>query len=221
MDKTALFNLSYGVYVLSSKDGNRDVGCVVNSITQVSSSPATLSVSINKDNYTNACIMGMGEFAVSILSEKADSRTIGTFGFSSSKDKNKFADVEHTTVQGGLSVLTSGTCGYLVCRVIDTMDCYTHTIFVAEIIEAENLSTEPPMTYAFYHNTMKGKTPKKAPGYIEESTGAAETREAYVCSICGYVHPGSRDEFEGLPDSYTCPICSVPKSAFELKEVKK
>lgn len=219
MDKTALFKLSYGVYILSAKDEGRDVGCVVNSITQISSAPATLSVSVNKDNYTNGCIAKTGEFAVSILSESASAETIGVFGFSSGRDKNKFEGIEHQTAPGGLAVLASGASAYLVCRVIDSLDCYTHTIFVAEIVDAQTLSAEPSMTYAYYHNVVKGKTPKNAPSYVEES-GTSETHQRYVCNVCGYIYPGSREEFAALEDSYTCPICGAPKSAFEIKETK-
>lgn len=218
MDITALFNLSYGLYVVSSKDGDRNVGCVVNSIFQVTSSPATLAISINKDNYTNQCVLKTGRFAVSILAENAGNNIIATFGFSSSRDKDKFESVEYFVTESGLPVLNEGVCSYLECKVIDKLDCFTHTIIVAEITDAKNLFKEPPMTYAYYHRVIKGKTPKNAPTYVEDKEVEKKTEEkTYRCSVCGYVHPGSREEFEALPDTYICPICSAPKSAFSLE----
>ena len=217
MDKSALYNLSYGLYIIGAKDGERNVGCVVNTVTQATSSPVTLTVCINKDNYTNACVKKTQEFAVSILSEATAESTIGTFGFNSSRDKDKFAEVPFGQTPSGLPYVSEGTTSYLQCRVIDSIDNYTHTLFIAEVQEAENLSKEPPMTYAYYHKVLKGKTPPKASSYVAESAETGDIAEKYVCSRCGYEYPGSRDEFEQLPDNYTCPICRAPKSRFVLR----
>ncbi|MCL2529266.1 MAG: flavin reductase [Coriobacteriia bacterium] len=217
MDKTALFNLSYGLYIIGAKDGGRDVGCVVNTVTQATSVPTTLIVCINKDNYTNACIKKTKEFSVSILSEETKQNTIGVFGFSSSKDKDKFAEVPTGHTPAGLPYVSEGVTSYLECKVIESVDNFTHTIFIAEVIEAENLSKEPPMTYAYYHRVLKGKTPPKASSYVAEEEETPATPSKYVCSVCGYVYPGSTEEFEQLFEDYVCPICNVPKSKFVLK----
>lgn len=211
MDITALFNLSYGLYIVSAKDGDRNVGCVVNSVTQISATPATLAISINKDNYTNPCILKTGKFAVTILSEKVNPNVIGTFGFSSSKNKNKFNEVSYKTLESGLAIPTDGVCSYIECSVINQLDCFTHTIVVAEITDAQNIAKEPPMTYDYYHKVIKGKAPKNAPTYVDESK---LNKKEHVCQICGYTFDGSTEEFNNLPDTYTCPVCSAPKSKF-------
>jgi len=221
MDKTALFNLSYGLYIIGAKDGAREVGCVVNTVVQSTSSPLTLTVCINKDNYTNECIKRTDEFTVSILSEETKQTTIGVFGFSSSRDKDKFAEVPSDLTQSGLPYVAEGVTSYLRCKVIDSVDNFTHTIFIAEVIEAENLSKEPPMTYAYYHKALKGKTPPKASSYIAKTEETVEDlvapKKGYICSICGYEYTESVEEFEQLTDDYTCPVCGVPKSKFKLQ----
>jgi len=216
MNKATLHNLSYGLYIIGTKDVNkRNVGCIVNTVTQSTSNPVTLTVCINKDNYTNTCIKQTKEFAVSILSEKTRENTIKIFGFNSSQDKDKFAEVPFDLTPSGLPYINEGVTGYLQCKVINFVDNFTHTIFIAEVQEAENLLKEPPMTYAYYHNVIKGKTPPKASSYTEE-TQKTNIEETFVCSICGWKYPNSKEEFEHLPDDYACPICGAPKSAFIL-----
>ena len=216
MDITALFKLSYGMYIIGTKDGERNVGCVVNTVTQSTSKPVTITVCINKDNYTNVCIKKTQEFTVSILSEKTKQSTFGVFGFSSSCDTDKFAQVPFRLTPAGLPYVDEGVTGYLQCKVIDSIDNFTHTIFIAEVVDAETLSDEPPMTYEYYHRVIKGKIPKKASSYVEEEVKADNSSAKYVCNICGYEYPGSKEEFEQLPDDYTCPLCKAPKSQFTL-----
>jgi len=218
MDITALFNLSYGLYIIGVKDKERYAGCVVNTVTQATANPVTVTVSINKDNYTNACVKKAGEFAVSILSENAKQSTFGVFGFSSSRDRDKFAEVPLGLTPSGLPYVNEGVTGYLQCKVTGLVENHTHTIFIAEVQEAENLFKEPPMTYAYYHKVIKGKTPKKASIYSEEINRSEDSPGTYVCGVCGYIYAGSREEFERLPDSYTCPVCGAPKSKFEYKK---
>ena len=217
MDITALFNLSYGLYIIGAKHGERNVGCVVNTVVQATAKPITLTVCINKDNYTNGCIKKTKEFAVSILSENTKSGTFGIFGFSTSRDRDKFAEVPHGYTPSGLPYINEGVTGYLQCKVLDYVDNFTHTIFIAEVQEAENLFKEPPMTYAYYHNVIKGKVAKNAPTYVADMPKAENVAKSYVCGVCGYEYPGSKDEFERLPDSFACPICGAPKSKFILR----
>lgn len=214
MNKNAFHNLSYGVYIISTLDGARPTGCVANSTMQITSSPATIAVSMNHDNYTNSCIKASGKFAVSILSEQADPSLIGTFGFQSGKDIDKFEGVE-VVEKEGVSVVADA-CAYVVCKVIDTMETSTHTVFLGEVIDADILKKEEPMTYAYYHKVVKGKSPKNAPTYIEEEVEETIPETKWTCGICGYVYEGTIP-FEELPEGYTCPLCRQPKGVFVKK----
>lgn len=208
MNKNTFRSLSYGVYIISTLDGERLTGCVANSVMQITSSPATIAVSMNHDNYTNSCIEKSGRFAVSILTEQSNPELIGQFGFQSGKDVDKFEGVEALKTEG-VSVIADA-CGYIVCKVIDKMETSTHTVFLGEVIDADVLKNEEPMTYAYYHKVVKGKSPKNAPTYIPEEKAA---EEKWVCGICGYVYDGETP-FEELPEDFKCPICKQPKSVF-------
>lgn len=214
MNKNAFRNLSYGVYVISTWDQGRPTGCTANSAMQITSDPATIAVSINHDNYTNKCIQDTGKFAVSILGEHSDPSIIGTFGFQSGKEVNKFDSVSYE-VRGFLPVVMD-SCAYIVCEVTDKMETSTHTVFLGKVIDCDVLKKDDPMTYAYYHNVVKGKSPKAAPTYLPEEETAAPEKERYVCKVCGYVYEGEVP-FEELPDDYTCPVCKQPKSVFTKK----
>lgn len=213
MDLTVFFNLSYGVYVVSTWDREkvRPTGCIANSLMQVTAEPSTLAVSINHDNYTNKLIRDNGAFAVSILTEKTDPKLIGTFGFRSGRDTEKFQGAPYE-IRDEQPILTE-SCGYLICRVIDQMEAPTHTVFLAEVVAGENLKKEPPMTYEYYHKVVKGKAPKTAPTYVPPAS-KKESRALWKCSVCGYIYEGEVP-FEELPEDYKCPICGQPKSAFQ------
>lgn len=167
MNSWALTKLSYGVYVITSwADGGRPTGCTANSAMQVTSSPATIAVSINHDNFTNECIKKSGRFAVNVLGENSAPSIIGNFGFKSGKDSDKFA--EKPALQDFLPVV-DGAIACITCKVIDTMESATHTVFLGEVTGAEILNeADEPMTYAYYHKVIKGKSPKNAPTYISE-----------------------------------------------------
>ena len=214
MDKKVLRNLSYGVYVVTSRDKDKNVGCIANSIMQVTSNPSVIAVSINHDNYTNKVIKENNKFGVSILKETTDAKIIGTFGYKSSKDTDKFDGIKFKEILE-IPVLEN-TCGYMVCKVIDTMETSTHTIFLGEVIEADDYSTENAMTYKYYHENLKGSSPKNAPTYEETSTSQVDKeskKRKWRCSICGYIH-----EADELPDDFKCPLCGVGKEYFELVE---
>lgn len=220
MNTKALYSLSYGVYVISTLDGERPTGCTANSAMQVTSTPATIAVSINHDNYTNQCIEKTGKFAVNILGENVDPKIIGTFGFRSGKDFNKF-DTCNYEIKTSIPVLKD-SCGYIICNVIDKMESATHTVFLGEVSDCDVMKDDTPMTYAYYHNVIKGKSPKNAPTYNPD----AETKEKedtkmtekWVCSVCGYIYDGDTP-FEELPEDYKCPVCGQPKDKFVKKEV--
>ena len=211
MNKSAFYKLSYGVYVVSTWDKGRATGCTANSAMQITSDPATIAVSINHNNYTNQCIRETGRFAISILGENTDPGVIGTFGFKSGKDCNKFDEVE-SLVKGYMPVVADA-CAYIVCEVVDKMETSTHTVFLGKVLDADLLKADDPMTYAYYHNVIKGKSPKNAPTYIAEEKPAEEDAAKYVCGVCGYVYEGDVP-FEELPDDFVCPVCKQPKSVF-------
>ena len=210
----AFWNMSYGVYVVSTLDGDRPTGCIANSAMQITSSPATVAISINHDNYTNGCIAKNGKFAISILTEQSDSELIGRFGFQSGKDVNKFDGVAFSE-KAGVPVITDA-CAYLVCKVIKTMETDTHTVFLGEVIAADTLKDEPAMTYAYYHRVIKGKSPKNAPTYIAEEQVEAPKDGKWVCSVCGYTYAGEIP-FGEVPEEFVCPLCKQSKSKFEYK----
>ncbi|MDD7629690.1 MAG: flavin reductase [bacterium] len=214
MDKKVLRNLSYGVYAVTSRDKDKNVGCIANSIMQVTSNPSVIAVSINHDNYTNKVIKENNKFGVSILKETTDAKIIGTFGYKSSKDNDKFDGINFKEISE-IPVLEN-TCGYMVCKVIDTMETSTHTIFLGEVIEADDYSTENAMTYKYYHENLKGSSPKNAPTYEETSISQVDKdskKSKWKCSICGYIY-----EADELPDDFKCPICGAGKEYFELVE---
>ena len=210
MNVTAFYNLSYGVYICTTWDEGRPVGCVANSAMQVTSSPATIAISINRNNYTHKCVEDTGYFSVCVLGEKCDPKLIGTFGFRSSRDTDKFDGTPYS-VRGKLPVLNGCLC-YFSCKVVGKMETSTHTVFLGEVYEAEVLSSDKPMTYAYYHKVLKGKTAANAPTYIEEKK--KESGAKYVCTVCGYEYDGDVP-FEDLPEDWVCPLCGVGKDKFE------
>lgn len=214
MNMNVFTKLSYGVYVVSSLDGQRPTGCIANSVMQITATPATIAVSMNHENHTNKCIRESGKFGLSILSEQTEAEMIGKFGFQSGKDINKFEDVDFK-MQEGMPVITQA-CGYIICKVINTMETATHTVFLGEVVEGDLLEDKAPMTYAYYHQVIKGKSPKTAPTYIPEEAAKKSDNPTYVCRICNYVYDGDVP-FEGLPEDYKCPICKQGKDKFDKK----
>lgn len=209
MNSSTFHKLSYGVYVISTWNEGHPTGCVANSAMQITSSPATVAISINHNNYTNECIEKNGKFAISILAEDSDPSIIGTFGFHSGKDTDKFAQVKYS-VEDHMPVITD-SCGYIVCRVIDKMETATHTVFLGEVTGAEVFGSRNAMTYAYYHQVVKGKSPKNAPTYIPEEEEKKEGNgvKKYRCQVCGYVYEGTE-----LPADYKCPICGMGPDKF-------
>ncbi len=206
MNKNVLRNISYGVYVVSTKNGDKSTGCIVNSIMQITSD--TIALSVNHQNYTNESLKKNKKFAISILSTDVDDNIIPVFGFQSGRDCEKFKDIEKINVQN-IDIIKN-SIGYLICELTgDTIETDTHSLFLAKILDGEMLNEKEPMTYSYYHRVKKGTSPKTAPTYIEEKP----TDElAYRCKICGYIYKG---DITKEPDDYICPVCKKPKSFFE------
>ena len=233
MDTKILRSLSYGVYIVTALDGETPVGCTANSIMQITSKPATVAVSLNRDNYTNVIVQRDGRLAVSILAEDSDPKLIGSFGFKSSRNVNKFEDIEPAYCDE--MPVIADSCGYFVAEVLDAIETTTHTVFIAEIVDGATNPGRRPMTYAYYHEVVKGKTAKNAPTYVEDEAApqpepaaqaeapapapepaADEGGFKWVCLLCGYVYDGDTP-FEELPDDWTCPLCGAAKSLFEKR----
>jgi len=208
MNKNVLRNLSYGVYVLSTLNGDKPAGCIVNCAIQVTYD--TLAVSVNRDCFTNKCIKESKKFAISILGVGVDDNVIPVFGFQSCKDVDKFKDVKTINVDG-LDIIENST-GYLICDLIDQMETDTHTLFLGKIIDGDVLKDDEPMTYAYYHKVKKGFSPKSAPTYMENITPKSTSEVRYRCTVCGYIYEG---DITKEPDTYVCPVCKKPKSVFE------
>ena len=210
-----LTSLSYGMFAIGTKGERMPNACIVNTVIQISSLPMTVAVSINHSNYTNECIKKNGEFTVSVLSENTSGAAIGALGFTSGRESNKLDNVRHKILREGAPVIQEDICCWFLCRVVNTVETVTHTIFIAEPIAGSESIKGKPMTYDFYRNVIKGKSPKFAPTYIEEREEKSDT---YICTICKYEYNDPLIPFEELPEDWVCPICGAPKSVFKKEE---
>lgn len=221
MDSQALHKLSYGIYILTTKTEGKPYGCVINTAFQITSQPPRMAVSCNRDNFTHDMIEKSGVFGITVLSEAADSTLIGTFGYKSGKDVDKFSglsykDGPHT----GVPLLPKAGMTTFECRVVKSMDVGTHTVFIGEICDA--VVTEPEsreMTYRYYHEVLKASAPKNAPTYIAPKENGETKGEQWKCSVCGYLYDDmGGTAFEDLPEDWVCPICGVGKDMFNKEE---
>jgi len=223
----ALHRLGYGLYIVSSRRGDRLNGQIANTVFQIASEPPTIAVSINKNNLTHDFIKESRVFVASVLSQDTPLSFIGHFGFKSGRDIDKLKGINYKIGETQAPVVTDNALAYLETRVIQELDVGTHTIFVGELVGAEVIKEGEPMTYAYYHQVKRGTTPKTAPSYVEEKKEVAKVPK-YKCTVCGYVYdpelgdpdggikPGT--PFEEVPDDWVCPVCGVDKSKFERME---
>ena len=226
MNTKALFKLSYGLYIITSKKGDKINGQIANTAFQISSDPATIAVSINKQNLTNEFIRDSKVFVVSVLSQETPLSFVGQFGFKSGRDVDKFAGVQYKLGVSGAPYVTQNTLSYMEAKVIQEVDAKTHTIFIGEMIGAEELREGQPMTYAYYQQVKRGSVPATAPTYAaKKDPGAAQPMDKYVCNICGYIYDQSLGDadnhiapgtsFGDLPDNWVCPVCGAGKDNFD------
>ena len=206
-----LTSLSYGMCAVGAKGATGANACIVNTVIQISSYPMTVAVSINHSNFTNECIRNSGEFTVSVLSESTSGAVIGALGFTSGRDGNKLNNVRHKILREGAPVIQEDICCWFLCRVVNSVETVTHTIFIAEPIAGSEVIKGKPMTYDYYLKVIKGKAPKFAPTYIPEEE---EHVDKYTCTICKYEYASELIPFIELPESWSCPICGAPKSVF-------
>jgi len=218
----ALFNISYGLYIVCSGDNKKGNGFISNTVFQVTAEPARFAASCNKNNYTADIIKKTGAFSVSVLHTEASSDIIGNFGYKTGKDFDKLANVQLIYGETGVPIVTNDSIAYFECKVVETIDVGTHILFIGELINAEVLdNSKEPMTYLYYRNVKKGFSPKNAPTYIDKSKlDSSKPKDSnykrYKCEVCGYIYDESEQDvkFEDLPEDWVCPVCYTDKADF-------
>lgn len=198
MNTKALYNISCGLYMLSSKAGEKTGGCIVNTVMQVTSKPLRITVAVNKANHTHDLIQESGVFAVSLLDQTAPFGLFRHFGFQSSRDVDKFSGLNVKTDVNGVPYLGWASCGYLSCKVVSQLDLGTHTQFLADVVDCDVLPGTQPVSYSYYQSSIKPK-PETKPEV-----------KGWRCTICGHIYEG-----EELPEDYICPLCKHGPEVFE------
>lgn len=196
IENTAFFKLSYGLFVLTARDGERDNGCIINTAAQLTDIPKRISVTVNKQNYTHDMIVKTGKFNISVLTEETPFDIFKHFGFASGRDTEKFTG-EPLRTENGIAYVGGYSNAVISGKVENIIDCGTHSLFIAEVTEAKLLSEEKSVTYEYYFANIK---PKPEP----------TKKKGFVCKICGYIYEG-----EELPPDFICPICKHGAEDFE------
>ena len=199
MDNSALFKLSYGLFVLTAQQDGKDNGCIINTAMQITDNPKRIQIAVNKQNLTHDMILATGEFNLSVLSQDAVFWLFQHYGFQSGREVDKFANIPATRAANGIRYVPGCTNAYISGKVFQTVDCGTHTVFFADVTDAAVLSDEPSMTYQYYFDHVK---PKPQP--TEE--------KKWVCKICNYVYEGQE-----LPADFICPWCKHGAEDFEKR----
>jgi len=234
LDLESLFNLSYGMCIISSKKGNDFNGCIVNTAFQITPELPMIAVSVNRQNLTHEYITKSKVFVISVLAEGTPLEFIGKFGFRTGRDTDKFQEVNYKLSIAGGPIVLDNTVGFIEAEVTNAIDVETHTLFIGRITACETLDdSKIPMTYNYYRDVKHGRTPRTAATYIEKKPKAKLEQEAgymkkYKCLMCGYIYDpvvGDPDNevaagtaFEDLPDDWVCPECGVGKDEFEPVE---
>ena len=198
IEKEAMYKITYGLFVLTTTDGEKQNGCIVNTVSMITDSPKRITVYVNKANYSESLLRKTGVFNVSVLTEKTPFDVFKQFGFASGRDVDKFADGSYPTTENGLNYIAEYSNAVMSAKVIDAHDYGTHTLFVAEVTEAKKLSDDNSVTYDYYQANIKPR-PNATPS----------DKEKWVCKVCGYEHEGE------LPADFICPWCTHPAEDFE------
>ena len=201
MDKKAMYHLTYGLFILTAKEGDKDNGCIVNTVSQVTTEPNRIVVAVNKKNYTHDMIVRTGVFNVSILTENSKFDTYKHWGFQSGADVDKTEAVTYQRAENGVIYIAEETNAYLSAKVVSATDLGTHTLFLADVTDGAVLSEDNSVTYSYYQKNIK------------TAPAAAEKKKGYICTVCGYVYEG-----DVLPDDFVCPWCKHPASDFKRIE---
>lgn len=196
INPTALFNIGYGLYIVTAREGEKDNGCIVNAVTQLTDKKLRVAVTINKQNLTHDMVKNTGVMNVNCLVEETPFEIFQYFGFQSGKDVEKFVSPNLHRSENGLVIQPNYSNSFFSLKVESEVDLDSHTLFICEVTEAKVLSDKPTMTYTYYHKNVKPKPEKKSKGW--------------VCTVCGYVYEG-----EELPSDFICPLCKHGVDAFE------
>lgn len=242
MNFKSFHKLSYGMYLIASEFRGKKSGYIANTAFQVTSEPHQIAISCHKDNLSAEVILQSGFFSLSVLKQEVDMKIVGNFGFKSSAELDKFSGIRFTKGKTGAPIVTESAVAWFECRVTSSADLGTHYLIVGEVVDAEILSDEEPLTYQYYREKYKMFSPKNSPTYLDKSiievenpatsgsSGEPEHEhffdgENYVCMICGYTyHPDEGDPsagippgtaFEDLPEDYRCPVCNATKEYFK------
>lgn len=200
MDNSAFYKLSYGLFVVTAHEDNKDNGCITNTVIQQTTTPNRISVTINKNNYTHDMIMRTGVFNVSVLSEDAKFDTFKHWGFQSGKNVDKTIGITFFRLENAVIYIVDGVNAVMCAKVEQTVDLGTHTLFIAEVTDAFVTEDDASATYTYYQKNIK-----PAPQQTK--------KKGWICTVCGYIYEG-----ETLPEDYICPICKHPASDFKPSE---
>ncbi|GFI44304.1 high molecular weight rubredoxin [Lachnospiraceae bacterium] len=198
MDRKAMYKLTYGLFILTAREGEKDNGCIVNTVTQVTTEPNRITVAVNKKNYTHDMIKRTGVFNVSILTEHSKFDTFKHWGFQSGAKVNKLEEISYQRAENGIVYMTDTCNAYISAKVISATDLGTHTLFLADVTDAHALSDDESVTYSYYQKNIK--TAPKTEG----------VKKGFVCTVCGYIYEG-----DTLPEDFICPLCKHPASDFK------
>lgn len=183
--------ITYGLFVLTSKDDDKDNGCIINTAMQVTSVPNRIAVAVSKSSYTHDMVLKTGKFNLSILDESSGFAVYKNFGFRSGRSNDKFVNVNFARAANGIVYLTDECNGYISEKVVETTDLGTHTLFISDVTDGEILSDRSSVTYAYYYSNIKKRD------------NAATDKKGFICVVCGFIYEG-----ETLPEDYICPVCS-------------
>lgn len=197
MDKKAMYKLTYGLFVLTAREGEKDNGCIINTAVQVTTEPNRITIAVNKKNYTHDMIMRTGVFNVSMLTEQSTFDTYKHWGFQSGAQVDKLEGMACLRAENGVIYIAEETNAYISAKVISSTDLGTHTLFLADVTDGQVLSDKESITYSYYQKNVK-TAPK-----------AEKEKKGFVCSVCGYVYEG-----DTLPEDFICPWCKHPASDF-------
>ena len=239
MNLEVFYTLSYGLYLVTARNGEKKNGYVANTVFQVTAGPSQVAVSCNKENYTAQLIGESGFFGVSVLAQDASKDIVGRFGYKSGKEIDKFEQTTFFETPEGIPVVTEDCVAWFSCKVVKTVDVGTHLLFVGEVLAGDYVTKEKtPLTYDYYRKARHGRSPKNAPTYIkpeeqqEQKPKPPETTpsagQKWICQVCDHIYdPAEGDPdsgippgtaFEELPDDWACPVCGAAKEDFEPYE---
>lgn len=199
MDKKAMYNLTYGLFILTARDGEKDNGCIINTACQVTTEPNRITICVNKDNFTHDIILKTGLFNISMLTEKSQFETYKHWGFRSGRNTDKVLPIDYIRADNGVIYIKDECNAYISCKVVSSTDLGTHTLFLADVTDGAVFNNDPSVTYAFYQKNIKVSQASKTPA-----------KKGWICTVCGYVYEG-----EELPADFVCPWCNHDASYFE------